>query len=92
MRESLEETGVRLKNIRGVLSGINEYNRWRHLLVANTDGEPYISNPDEVAWVGYYPLDVLRQKHAAGEGFVNGFFEDIELALLHANNSNSSIT
>lgn len=40
VREGLEETGVILKNIRRVHSGINEYDRWRHLLIADTEGEP----------------------------------------------------
>lgn len=80
-REGFEETGVTLKNIRRVHSGINEYDRWRHLLVAEAEGEPNISNTGEVMWVGYCEIDELRQRHEAGEGFVDGFFEDIELAL-----------
>lgn len=83
VREGLEETGVALKNIRTVHSGINEYNRWRHLLVADAEGEPNISRPEEVMWADYLDIDELRQRQAAGEGFVDGFFEDIELALSH---------
>lgn len=82
-REGLEETGVVLKNIRRVHSGVNEYNRWRHLLVAEAEGAPSISRPEEVMWADYVEVDTLHQKHAAGEGFVDGFFEDIELALSH---------
>lgn len=83
VREGLEETGVTLKNVRWVHASINEYNRWRHLLVADAEGEPSISRPEEVMWVDYCAIDTLRQKQAAGEGFVDGFFEDIELALSH---------
>src|SRR5687768_6388214 len=54
LREGFEETGITLKNIRKVHSGINEYNRWRHLLIADAEGEPSIINPEEVDWVGYY--------------------------------------
>ena len=81
VREGFEETGVTLKNIRRVHSGINEYNRWRHLLIADAEGMPSVSDPEEVVWVGYVGVDELRQRHAAGEGFVDGFFEDIEQAL-----------
>ncbi len=84
LREGFEETGVTLNNIRRVHSGVNEYDRWRHLLLADAEGEPSISNPEEVDWVGYCEIDELRQKHADGEGFVDGFFEDIELALSHS--------
>jgi 8-oxo-dGTP pyrophosphatase MutT (NUDIX family) len=80
MREGLEETGVVLKNVRKVHEGVNEYSRYRHLLVADTEGEPSISDPKEVMWVGYMHPDKLRVIHAAGEiGFVDGFFEDVEL-------------
>lgn len=50
---------------------------------ANKKVDPSIINSEEVDWVGYCEIDALRQKHAAGEGFVDGFFEDIELALSH---------
>lgn len=83
VREGTEETGVILSNIRRVHEGINEYGRWSHLLVANAAGDPFISNPKEVMWVGYVPLDELRQKHKEGDGFVDGFFEDIERALAY---------
>lgn len=80
-REGLEETGVVLQNIRKVHEGVNEYGRWRILMVAEARGEPSIINPAEVESVDYIPTDVLRHIYEAGEiGFVDGFWEDVELA------------
>lgn len=84
VREGLEETGVRLRNLRKVHEGVNEYGRWRHLYLAEADGEPIIAAGEEVSWVGYEHPDDLRSKHGAGEGFVKGFFADFELALAHS--------
>lgn len=81
LREGQEETGVQLRNIRRVHAGVNEYGRYRHLMVADAEGEPSIVDPEEVMWVGYMHPDELKERHAAGEGFVNGFFEDVELAV-----------
>lgn len=80
LREGLEETGVALQNVRKVHAGVNEYSRYRHLFVADAEGEPSISDPKEVMWVGYMHPDELRETHNAGEiGFVDGFFKDVEL-------------
>jgi 8-oxo-dGTP pyrophosphatase MutT (NUDIX family) len=79
-REAYEETGVRPSNLRIVAQGINEYNRYRYLLVGEAHEEPNIIEPDEVAWVGYVQPSELRTKQASGElTFVDGFFEDIGL-------------
>jgi hypothetical protein len=67
--------------LRIVTQGINEYNRWRYLLVGESNDEPSIIKPNEVAWVGYEYPDELRANQASGElTFVDGFFEDIALA------------
>lgn len=60
-----------MSNIRTIHAGINEYNRWRHLLIAEAEGEPSIVDPEEVMWVGYIHPEELREMH---------IFEDFELA------------
>ncbi len=81
LREALEETGVSPKNLRVIEQGLNEYNRFRHLLRGESDTEPSVSNPQEVMWVGYeYPAELLRQYASGERTFVDGFFEDIARA------------
>lgn len=81
-REATEETGVQPRELRVVAHGVNEYSRYRYLLVGQTQGEPPIGNPAEVQWVGYLHPDELRAGQASGEfAFVDGFFEDVALAL-----------
>lgn len=82
-REATEEGGVHIAEATVVRAGVNEYNRWRYLVTAYTDDEPDIAltDPSEVAAVGFYSYDELKAKQASGEfTFVDGFFEDIELA------------
>lgn len=81
-REALEEGGVHISNAKIVHAGVSEYGRWRYLLTAMTGDEPNAAliDPTEVAHVGFYTLEFLRQKQASGElTFVDGFFEDIAL-------------
>ncbi len=83
-REALEEGGVHLSEATVIWAGINEYNRWRYLVVAFTDDSPDISltDPSEVASAGFYSYDDLRAKQQSGQfTFVNGFFEDIDLVM-----------
>ena len=83
-REALEEGGVHITEAQVVQAGVNEYNRWRHLVVAYTDDEADISltDPSEVAGVGFYSHEDLKAKQQSGEfTFVDGFFEDIDLVL-----------
>lgn len=80
LRETWEETGVTPKNLRVITEGINEYNRYRYLIVGNVEDEP---RPDaaEVEWVRYINLDEVHKLHKSGElTFVEGFFTDLELA------------
>jgi 8-oxo-dGTP pyrophosphatase MutT (NUDIX family) len=82
-REAKEEGGVHITEAKVVHAGVNEYNRWRYLVTAYTDDEPDITltEPSEVAAVGFYSYDELKAKQQSGEfTFVDGFFEDIELA------------
>lgn len=81
IRESLEETGVKPKNPRIVARGINKYNRYRYLLVGESNDKPGHINPTEVEWARFIHPDELRAKQNSGEfTFVNEFFEDTELA------------
>lgn len=83
-REALEEGGVHIAEAKVVHAGVNEYNRWRYLVTATTEDEPDITltDPDEVAAVGFYAHDDLREKQQSGEfTFVDGFFEDIDLVI-----------
>jgi isopentenyldiphosphate isomerase len=83
-REATEEGGVQVTEARVVHAGINEYNRWRYLVAAYTDDTPDISltDPDEVAAVGFYSYEDLRAKQQTGEfTFVDGFFEDIDIVV-----------
>ena len=80
-RETEEETGLMPHNLRLVADGVNEYNRYRYLFVGEVEGESKV-DPDEIEWIGYFPLDDLRQKHQSGElTFVDGFFADLDLAV-----------
>lgn len=81
MRESIEETGVRPKNLRIVGEGINEYNRYRYLLVGEAEDKPTVQDADEVGWTDYIHVKELYEKSKSGElTFVDGFFNDIDLA------------
>lgn len=79
-REAAEEAGVELQAIRLIAEGVNEYGRYRYLFTARAHGEPVVVDEREVAWVGFMHLDALRALHLenAGEGFVDGFLQDIE--------------
>lgn len=81
IREAYEETGVKPKSLRIVAQGVNEYSRYRYLLVGESEDEPSVQEPDEVEWVGYIHPDQLFQKSESGElTFVDGFFDDLSLA------------
>lgn len=83
-RETVEETGVRPTMLKIITEGVNKYNRYRYLLVGEADEKPFVVDPNEVEWVGYIPIDTLKEKNESGEyTFVDEFFEDTELALFH---------
>lgn len=80
-RESLEETGLKVKNLKVVEQGVNSYNRYRYLLVGVANGEPNSYDPAEVEWVKFISPEELKAKSLSGElTFVGEFFEDMELA------------
>jgi len=83
-REAREEGGVNIANAKIIQAGVNEYNRYRYLILAESDDEPdpTFLDPIEVEWAAFYSLEELEQKRDSGEfTFVDGFFEDIDLAL-----------
>lgn len=83
-REAAEEGGVALTNATIVRQGLNQYERFCHLLEATTNDEPDHSklDPAEVEWAKFFSLDELKAKRDSGElTFVDGFFEDIEHVL-----------
>lgn len=85
LREAQEEGGVTVHEIKIVHQGLNEYGRYRYLLTAETTDEPdkALLDPSEVEWAGFYSLEELKAKQDSGEfTFVDGFFEDIDLAYL----------
>lgn len=81
-REGREETGVILKNIRVVYKGVNKYNRYRYLLIGESDNLPGEPDPKEVEWVRYVGIEELQQKQKSRQyTFVDEFFEDTKKAL-----------
>jgi len=81
-RESLEETGLRIHDLKIVEQGVNSYKRFRYLLAGVAEGEPNSLDPAEVEWVRFIPPEELKAKNQSGElTFVGEFFEDMELAL-----------
>lgn len=81
VRESIEETGIHPFNLMEVTKGINKYNRYRYLLVGESDSKPGQINPSEVEWVRFVTLGELKEKELSGEFiFVEEFFEETELA------------
>lgn len=82
VREAEEEVGVTLANLRMVRKGVNSYNRYCYLLVGKSDQEPAAQlDPSEVAWAAYYEPSELAAANESGKlSFVDGFFEDMELA------------
>lgn len=81
-REAMEETGIDPNEIRVIDQGLNNYNRYRYLLVGKTDCLPGQPDPNEVEWVDFISLDELKEKAISGEfEFVGEFFEDTEIAV-----------
>ncbi len=81
-REALEETGVKPLNLKIVAQGLNKYNRYRYLLLGESDDEPRKVDSAEVKWARFIHPDELRKGLNSGElTFVDEFFEDTELAL-----------
>lgn len=84
VREAREEGGVSIGNSKIIHASVNEYNRYRYLIAAtsNDTPDPTFLDPAEVEWAAFYSLEELEQKRDSGEfTFVDGFFEDIFLAL-----------
>ena len=82
IRESKEETGIDPNNVKVVDKGLNKYNRYRYLLVGESDSQPGQFDLNEVEWVKFIPLEELEKKEASGEfEFVGEFFEDTEIAI-----------
>lgn len=82
IRESKEETGISPNNVRVVDKGLNKYNRYRYLLIGESDSLPGKLDLNEVEWVRSISPGELREKEASGEFvFVGEFFEDTEIAI-----------
>lgn len=80
--EAQQEVGVVPRNLRKVWKGINVYDRHCTIFSGNSDETPTISDPDEVEWAAYKPLNELLAGKESGElQFVGSFFEDLNLAL-----------
>ena len=81
-RESIEETGINPKNLKVVAKGVNKYGRFRILVVGESDEEPKQTDPTEVEWSKFIPMEELQKKYASGEyKFVGDFWEDLDTAL-----------
>ncbi len=83
-REAKEELGVTVNGLRIIQQGVNPYNRYCYLLVGRTDDSPGDAelDPSEVAWAACYKPDELVEASESGRfTFVDGFFEDMQLAL-----------
>jgi 8-oxo-dGTP pyrophosphatase MutT (NUDIX family) len=81
-RESLEETGLNVHDLKIVEQKLNSYGRFRYLLAGIANGEPNSYDTVEVEWVKFISPEELKAKNQSGElTFVGEFFEDMELAL-----------
>lgn len=78
-RETVEETGVEPSELRVIKQGVNQYNRYRYLLVGKADTEPGEPDPNEAEWVKFMSIEDL--KNSKELTFVDEFFEETELAL-----------
>lgn len=82
VREAEEEIGVTPNSLKLIRKGINEYNTYTYVFVGFSDEIPEIATPEEVDWVGVLSLAELKElNRTRREKFVDGFFEDLELAL-----------
>lgn len=82
VREAKEEIGVTPKFLKLIKQGINEYNTYSYIFVGYSDETPKIVTPEEVDWVGILSPTELKELNSSDkEKFVDGFFEDLELAL-----------
>jgi len=75
-REAREEGGVTIANAKIIQAGVNEYNRYRYLILAESDDEPEptLLDSTEVEWAAFYSLEELEHKRDSGEfTFVDGF-------------------
>jgi 8-oxo-dGTP pyrophosphatase MutT (NUDIX family) len=82
LREADEEVGVIINDIHIVSQGLNSYGRYRYLVAGKSDQEPNIQpNSTEVAWARYcYPNELIEAGNLNKMGFVDEFFDDMELA------------
>ena len=81
IRETEEETGKKPSDLILIQQGVNGYNRYRHLVTGQVQGETNADSP-EVEWVDFFPLDELNAQYKSGANlFVHEFFEDAELAI-----------
>jgi 8-oxo-dGTP pyrophosphatase MutT (NUDIX family) len=82
-REAKEEVGIEPENLKVVRRGVNIYGRYCYLLSGISEIEPpEMLDSSEVSWAKYMSVEDLRVKGKSGEfKFVDGFFEDIEIAL-----------
>jgi 8-oxo-dGTP diphosphatase len=86
IRESKEETGVNIQDVKIIAQGINSYNRFRSLLLAVTGDLPVLNNQD-AEWVEFIAPEKLDEMKKSGKvKFVDEFFEDINLVLDRKNN------
>ncbi len=86
VRGVAEESALTVSPDKLVLAraGVNEYQRYRTLYGAILDGDdvPTVTDPNEVAWVRFMPLQELVTAAKDGTAqFVDGFFTDVALAV-----------
>jgi 8-oxo-dGTP pyrophosphatase MutT (NUDIX family) len=83
-REASEEIGVELRGLRLVDQRVNVYGRYRTLASAHAVGEPRVLNPAEVSRILCLTPDDLYAMQREGDGFVQGYFTDLELVVAHS--------
>lgn len=84
IREAVEETGIKPENLEIVTKGVNIYDRYRYLIIGETNKKPGKTDTNEADWVSLIHPDELKDKQKSGEyKFVDEFFEDTKLAINH---------
>lgn len=89
-REAAEDIGVELNGLCLVDQCVNVYGRYRTLASARAVGEPKVLNPTEVSRVLSASPGDLHVMERQGDGFVKGYFSDLELVLNHCGQTTGS--
>ncbi len=64
-----------------VTAGVNEYKRYRYLLVARSDDQPKLNEPRKMTWQAWRSVEELEQARDTGQlKFTYDFFEEVALA------------